>query len=53
MKEHKCGLCGDSNFDNLIGRPFAGGPYPFYCKKCYAVIDDYNDSGIVRDEEII
>ena len=38
-----CGLC-DSTTD-LIG-PYAGGPIPYFCKHCKAIIDRYNDKHI-------
>ncbi len=47
-----CGICGEKDTKKLVG-PFAGGPFQYYCKHCYSIIDDYNDSGVVRDEEVI
>lgn len=45
MTEQKCGLCGESDFDKLVG-PYAGGPYRYYCKSCREIIDEYHDTGI-------
>jgi len=41
-KEHhpKCGTC--DSMDNLSG-PYAGGPFPYYCKNCKKIIDKYNE----------
>jgi hypothetical protein len=42
----ECGMCGEKDFNKLVG-PFAGGPYPFYCKRCHLIIDDFQDMVVV------
>ena len=45
-KNKKCGICGEEDFNKLVG-PFAGGPYPFYCKRCHLIVDDFQDMAVV------